>query len=129
MCMCDTRLTGALTAVCAFTAKVRAHAGIASGGARVRVPGLVTRPAHAGESMTGQRSGRPTATRIARNLSSISWWLVAGALLVVVAPSPVSAQMGMLKKLKKAVSAPDSSARAKDSLAQIAAGVLPESVK
>jgi len=66
---------------------------------------------------------------VSRRLASISRWLTAGALVVAVAPSPVEAQMGMLKKLKKAVSAPDSSARAKDSLAQIAAGVLPESVK
>jgi hypothetical protein len=44
-------------------------------------------------------------------------------------PWPAQAQFGMLKKLKNAVSQPDSSARAKDSLAQIAAGVSPDSVK
>ena len=49
--------------------------------------------------------------------------------MLAASPDMASAQMGMLKKLKKAVTAPDSSARAKDSLAQIAAGVLPESVK
>jgi len=49
--------------------------------------------------------------------------------MLALTPSPATAQMGMLKKLKKAVSAPDSAARATDSLAQIAAGVLPESVK
>ena len=39
------------------------------------------------------------------------------------------AQFGRLKKLKEKFSAPDSAARAKDSLEQIAAGVKPESVK
>jgi hypothetical protein len=44
-------------------------------------------------------------------------------------PDSAHAQMGRLKKLKQKFSTPDSAARAKDSLAQIAAGVLPESVK
>jgi len=91
---------------------------------------LTMRPADAEDGMAGQRSGRPTASGIARHtLSSALACLAGAALLLVVTPSLASAQMGMLKKLKKAVSAPDSSARAKDSLAQIAAGVLPESVK
>jgi hypothetical protein len=50
-------------------------------------------------------------------------------MMSAVAPQPIHAQFGMLKKLKNKVSAPDSAARAKDSLAQIAAGVKPESVK
>lgn len=79
--------------------------------------------------MAVQRSGPSAAGRTMRGISTLSRWAVAGALLVAVSPSAASAQMGMLKKLKKAVTAPDSSARAKDSLAQIAAGVLPESVK
>jgi hypothetical protein len=80
--------------------------------------------------MPSQRHGRPMANgAVSRGLTSVSRWLAVGALLIAVAPSPIQAQMGMLKKLKKAVTAPDSSARAQDSLAQIAAGVLPESVK
>ncbi|MDB4882919.1 MAG: hypothetical protein JWL95_1685 [Gemmatimonadetes bacterium] len=55
--------------------------------------------------------------------------LVAAVTLLVIAPWPLQAQFGMLKKLKNAVSAPDSSARAKDSLTQISNGVLPDSVK
>jgi hypothetical protein len=50
-------------------------------------------------------------------------------MMSAVAPQPIHAQFGMLKKLKNKVSAPDSAARAKDSLAQLAAGVKPESVK
>ena len=61
--------------------------------------------------------------------TNIMRWLTAGALLVALMPSPAHAQLGRLKKLKEKFSAPDSAARAKDSLAQIAAGVLPESVK
>ena len=56
-------------------------------------------------------------------------WLTASALLLALMPSPAHAQLGRLKKLKEKFSAPDSAARAKDSLAQIAAGVKPESVK
>ena len=63
-----------------------------------------------------------TSTRVAR-------WLMAGAMLVALSPSTSQAQFGRLKKLKEKFSAPDSAARAKDSLAQIAAGVKPESVK
>jgi hypothetical protein len=55
--------------------------------------------------------------------------LIAAALLVALAPSPAHAQFGMLKKLKKAASGPDSASRAKDSLEQIAKGVSPDSVK
>ena len=60
---------------------------------------------------------------------TITRWLTASALLVTLLPSPAHAQFGRLKKLKEKFSAPDSAARAKDSLAQIAAGVKPESVK
>jgi hypothetical protein len=56
-------------------------------------------------------------------------FLGAALVLAAVTPWPAQAQFGMLKKLKNAVSQPDSSARAKDSLAQIAAGVSPDSVK
>src|SRR3954468_4610293 len=55
--------------------------------------------------------------------------LVVVSVVMAMAPSPAHAQFGMLKRLKNSVSAPDSSARAKDSLTQIAAGVKPESVK
>ena len=67
----------------------------------------------------------------ARARRSITVWrlLVAGALSVSLTPFPAHAQLGRLKKLKEKFSAPDSAARAKDSLAQIAAGVKPESVK
>ena len=61
--------------------------------------------------------------------TDLSRWLTAGVLLLALAPSPAQAQLGRLKKLKEKFSAPDSAARAKDSLAQIAAGVKPESVK
>lgn len=61
--------------------------------------------------------------------TNIMRWLTAGALLVALMPSPAHAQFGRLKKLKEKFSAPDSAARAKDSLAQIAAGVKPESVQ
>jgi hypothetical protein len=50
-------------------------------------------------------------------------------LLLALMPSPAHAQLGRFKKLKEKFSAPDSAARAKDSLAQLAAGVKPESVK
>ena len=63
-----------------------------------------------------------TARRVARAF-------VVALALASLAPRPAQAQFGMLKKLKKAVSAPDSSARATDSLAQLAAGVRPDSVK
>ena len=56
-------------------------------------------------------------------------WLAAGAIVVALVPGPAHAQFGRLKKLKEKLGAPDSAARAKDSLAQIAAGVKPESVK
>jgi hypothetical protein len=69
-------------------------------------------------------AGRHVATTI-----TLTRWLTAGALLLALMPSPVHAQLGRFKKLKEKFSAPDSAARAKDSLAQIAAGVKPESVK
>jgi hypothetical protein len=72
-------------------------------------------------SATGQTTWRK-ATSVAR-------WLVAGAMIVALSPSIAHAQFGRLKKLKEKFSAPDSAARAKDSLEQIAAGVKPESVK
>ena len=77
--------------------------------------------------MARQESDRPAAKRA--TLLQVARRLVTGALLVAVAPSAADAQFGMLKKLKKAASGPDSSARAKDSLEQIAAGVSPDSVK
>jgi hypothetical protein len=64
-----------------------------------------------------------------RRATSVARWLVAGAMIVALSPSIGHAQFGRLKKLKEKFSAPDSAARAKDSLAQIAAGVKPESVK
>lgn len=69
-----------------------------------------------------------------RVMQGTSWtkivrWLAAGAIVLAISPTPAHAQFGRLKKLKEKFSAPDSAARAKDSLAQIAAGVLPESVK
>jgi hypothetical protein len=71
---------------------------------------------------TGRMGWSRTSTRLAH-------WLMAGAMLVALSPSTSQAQFGRLKKLKEKFSAPDSAARAKDSLAQIAAGVKPESVK
>jgi hypothetical protein len=65
----------------------------------------------------------------ARTCITVLRWLTAAALLLALTPFPAHAQLGRLKKLKQKFSAPDSAARAKDSLAQIAAGVLPESVK
>ena len=75
------------------------------------------------------RSTTTTNRRHASTRTEISRWLAAGALLLALTPSPVHAQFGRIKKLKEKFSAPDSAARAKDSLAQIAAGVKPESVK
>src|SRR5689334_9709215 len=73
-------------------------------------------------SMTAGLGGhRSTSMKIMR-------WLTASALVVALMPSPAHAQFGRLKKLKDKFSAPDSAARAKDSLAQIAAEVKPESV-
>lgn len=82
--------------------------------------------------MDDRRLNRPMAAD--RSKRRISWstaarWLTAAALMLALAPSAADAQLGRLKKLKGKFSAPDSAARAKDSLAQIAAGVLPESVK
>ena len=76
-----------------------------------------------------ERSGASgSGTRASKSI--IVWrWLIAGALLLALTPITTHAQLGRLKKLKEKFSAPDSAARAKDSLAQIAAGVLPESVK
>jgi len=55
--------------------------------------------------------------------------LALGAMLVGLAPWPAEAQFGALRKLKNKMSAPDSAARLKDSLEQIAKGVSPDSVK
>jgi hypothetical protein len=78
----------------------------------------------------GTERSMPTAFRRHAGMwTDLSRWLVAGALLFALTPSPAHAQLGRLKKLKEKFSAPDSAARAKDSLAQIAAGVKPESVK
>jgi hypothetical protein len=74
------------------------------------------------------RSMSAGAGRHASASMNITRWLTASALLVALLPSPAHAQLGRLKKLKEKFSAPDSAARAKDSLAQIAAGVKPESV-
>ena len=71
---------------------------------------------------TGRMGWSRTSTRVAH-------WLMAGAMLVALSPTTSQAQFGRLKKLKEKFSAPDSAARAKDSLTQIAAGVKPESVK
>ena len=82
--------------------------------------------------MTRTWIGQPTADEIARGCRSVRVAmrrLVAAALVVGLVPTAAEAQFGMLKKLKKAASGPDSAARAKDSLEQIAAGVSPDSVK
>jgi hypothetical protein len=90
-------------------------------------------PANAGDAMTRSTSDRRDATGQTRTWSrtatSVARWLVAGAMIVALSPSNSHAQFGRLKKLKEKFSAPDSAARAKDSLEQIAAGVKPESVK
>ena len=78
------------------------------------------------ESARSMTAGFGRHTRMS---TTVTRWLTASALLVALMPSPAHAQLGRLKKLKEKFSAPDSAARAKDSLAQIAAGVLPESVK
>lgn len=67
--------------------------------------------------------------RLGSSLTKMARWFAAGAIVLSLSPSPAHAQLGRLKKLKEKFSAPDSAARAKDSLAQIAAGVAPESVK
>lgn len=64
--------------------------------------------------------------RVARTAARFGLVVVS---IVALTPDSAHAQLGRLKKLKEKFSAPDSAARAKDSLAQIAAGVLPESVK
>jgi hypothetical protein len=82
--------------------------------------------------MTRSAIDRSLATGCSRHGPSwvtIARWMAAGAMILALSPSPAHAQLGRLKKLKQKFSAPDSAARAKDSLAQIAAGVLPESVK
>jgi hypothetical protein len=68
-------------------------------------------------------------TTWSRKTTSVARWLVAGAMILALSPSSAHAQFGRLKKLKEKFSGPDSAARAKDSLEQIAAGVKPESVK
>ncbi|MEO6525908.1 MAG: hypothetical protein ABIP93_04735 [Gemmatimonadaceae bacterium] len=77
-------------------------------------------------------TGQPTTNESVRATFSArrsAFRLVAAMTLLLMAPSLAQAQFGMLKKLKKAVSAPDSAARATDSLTQISNGVLPDSVK
>ena len=89
-------------------------------------------PANAGDAMTRNGTDRRGATgqiTWSRRATSVARWLVAGAMIVAMSPSIGHAQFGRLKKLKEKFSAPDSAARAKDSLEQIAAGVKPESVK
>jgi hypothetical protein len=79
---------------------------------------------------TGTERSVATGTGTRARKSITVWrWLLASALLLALTPFPAHAQLGRLKKLKEKFSAPDSAARAKDSLAQIAAGVKPESVK
>jgi hypothetical protein len=75
------------------------------------------------------RSMTAAIGRHATRSTKVTRWLTASALLLALLPSPAHAQFGRLKKLKEKFSAPDSAARARDSLAQIAAGVKPESVK
>ena len=82
--------------------------------------------------MTHGGMGRPTVAGDGRRGSrwtNPARWLLAVVLILALVPAPAHAQLGRLKKLKQKFSAPDSAARAKDSLEQIAAGVLPESVK
>ncbi|HEX7981080.1 MAG TPA: hypothetical protein VF461_20905 [Gemmatimonadaceae bacterium] len=82
--------------------------------------------------MTRNQTDRRSATgetTWSRKTTSLARWLVAGAMIVALSPSTAHAQFGRLKKLKEKFSAPDSAARAKDSLEQIAAGAKPESVK
>jgi len=76
-----------------------------------------------------QRSVATGSGTRARKSITVWRWLTMGVLLLALTPFPAHAQLGRLKKLKEKFSAPDSAARAKDSLAQIAAGVKPESVK
>jgi hypothetical protein len=88
--------------------------------AKVGDPTMKTESAQSMTATIGRHAGMSTI---------VTRWLTASALLLALAPSPAHAQFGRLKKLKEKFSAPDSAARAKDSLAQIAAGVKPESVK
>ncbi|MBW8769955.1 MAG: hypothetical protein JF589_09380 [Gemmatimonadetes bacterium] len=99
--------------------------------ARVRAVCTII-PANAGDAMTRYGTDRRGATgqmKWSSKTTSVARWLVAGAMIFALSPSTAHAQFGRLKKLKEKFSAPDSAARAKDSLAQIAAGVKPESVK
>jgi hypothetical protein len=82
--------------------------------------------------MSRTMTRRPTgdcADRSTFTVRGVSRLVVAAALIAAFAPTAAQAQFGMLKKLKNKVSAPDSSARAADSLKQIAAGISPDSVK
>jgi hypothetical protein len=101
-------------------------------GRRANARRVDERQAYVGEPTMKTESARSMTAAFGRHttLSTIlTRWLTAGALLLALMPSPAHAQFGRLKKLKEKFSAPDSAARAKDSLAQIAAGVKPESVK
>jgi hypothetical protein len=134
MSMCDRRLTRALTTACASTAKVRAFTGIARRERADARPDLVKRPGNAEEQMAhsmiiGRRTTKGTVRATYSARRSASQVIIVLMTLLAFAPSQAQAQFGMLKKLKKAVSAPDSAARAKDSLVQISNGVLPDSVK
>jgi hypothetical protein len=89
-------------------------------------------PANAGDAMTQIWMSRPVADGAARTrftVGSVARPLALAALLVALAPWPAQAQFGALKRLKNKMGAPDSAARAKDSLEQIAKGVSPDSVK
>jgi hypothetical protein len=82
--------------------------------------------------MSQIRMSRPLADGAARRgftVAGAARQLALGALLLSLAPWPAEAQFGALKRLKNKMSAPDSAARAKDSLEQIAKGVSPDSVK
>jgi hypothetical protein len=79
--------------------------------------------------MSNRVGERPEARGLGTVVAAAAKGLAIAAMMSAVAPRAAHAQLGMLKKLKNKVSAPDSAARAKDSLAQIAAGVKPESVK
>jgi hypothetical protein len=128
----DKHLTRVLTTACASFAKVRAFAGTASRSCVDARAQAGLQPAYMGDQMSRIRISQPGGMEVVRGritLRGVGRHLTAVALLLALAPSPAHAQFGMLKKLKNKVSAPDSAARAKDSLEQIARGVSPDSVK
>lgn len=79
--------------------------------------------------MSKREADRSVASGLGTAAAAAAKGLVIAVMMTALVPRSTQAQFGMLKKLKNKVSAPDSAARAKDSLAQIAAGVKPESVK